>query len=39
MSMLTDKAKAGSRCKLNAYHKDLIRDEKKMRKIIDFHSK
>ena len=39
MSMLTDKVKAGSKCKLNGYQKDLIQDEKKMRKIIDFHSK
>ena len=37
--MLTDKIKAGSKCKLNMYHKDLIQDEKRMRRIIDFNSK
>ena len=39
MTMLTDKTKAGSKIKLNKYHKDLIQDEKKMRNIIDFSKK
>ena len=39
MAMMTDKIKAGSKCKLNAYDKDLIQDEKKKRNIIDFSRK
>ena len=39
MTMMTDKIKSGSKCKLNKYHKDLIQDEKKMRNVIDFSGK
>ncbi len=37
--MLTKKMRTGSKCKLNSYDKDLLRDAKRMRKIIDFSSK
>ena len=36
MKMMTTKNQEGSKCKLNAYAKQLLQDERKMRNIIDF---
>ena len=39
MKMMTSKISEGSKCKLNNYAKDLLRDERKMRNVIDFSKK
>jgi hypothetical protein len=39
MKMMTDRTERDLKCKMNPYEKELLRDEKKMRKIIDFSKK
>lgn len=37
--MMNKKTKVGNKCRLSKYDKDLLRDAKKMRRIIDFDNK
>ena len=39
MKMMNNKIKEGSKCKLSNYGKELLRDERRMRNIIDFSNK